>query len=319
MPSTIGTAPRRPAQPRSARSRVREVAERASRPTPRSAGSASTSSAASTSPGTATSGRSLGEDEQPEHDEHRHLREEGEPLVEGDELAAVAARACCRRRARRGRRRGSRCRRARPRPRTRARRRRRTRPVRTRRSRAAGGRRPRSRQRRARCRRRRPSPSCPNDAGARGPANPKVGLVNPLDQPDRERDRHRVVPAGLGLERPREPPPDVREPERREDRCGVGRGDDGAEQDGFQPGQVEEEVRGCSGQERGHDDADGAEQRGRHDDLAQPPPRGREPALVEDRGEPDDADGARELGVVELDVARAVRAEQHPERQERDE
>ena len=72
-------------------------------------------------------------------------------------------------------------------------------------------------------------------------------------------------------------------------------------------------------QDRADDDADRAEQRGRHGDLAQPPPRRLQAALVEDRDEPDDADVARELGVVELDPARAVRAEQHPEREERDE
>ena len=73
------------------------------------------------------------------------------------------------------------------------------------------------------------------------------------------------------------------------------------------------------GQERADDDADGAQQRGRHGDLAQPAPGRLQPALVEDQREADDADLARELRVVELDPARAVRAEQHPEPEERHE
>ena len=144
-----------------------------------------------------------------------------------------------------------------------------------------------------------------------------VRLLDPRDQAERERDRHRVVAARLGLERAREPAADVREAERREDRGGVGRGDDGAEQDRLEPGEVEEHVRGDARQDRADDDADRAQQRGRHRDLAQPAPRGLEAALVEDQREPDDADLARELGVVELDPARPVRAEQHPEREER--
>ena len=96
-------------------------------------------------------------------------------------------------------------------------------------------------------------------------------------------------------------------------------GDDRAEQDRLEPGEVEERVGGDAGQERADDDADGAEQRRGHGDLPQPPPRGLQPALVEDQREPDDPDLARELRVVELDPARPVRAEQHPEREERDE
>jgi len=53
-----------------------------------------------------------------------------------------------------------------------------------------------------------------------------------------------------------------------------------------------------------------------HRHLAQPSPRGRQPALEEDRSQTDDADLARELGVVELDPAGTVGAEQHPEREE---
>ena len=69
----------------------------------------------------------------------------------------------------------------------------------------------------------------------------RLGALDPGDQTERERDRHRVVAARLGLERAREPAPDVREAQRREDRRGVGGRDDGAEQDRLEPGEVEEQ------------------------------------------------------------------------------
>ena len=143
-------------------------------------------------------------------------------------------------------------------------------------------------------------------------------LLDPVDEADRQRDRDGVVAAGLGLERARDAPADVRVPERREHGGRVGRRDDGAEQHRLEPREVEERVRREAGEERGGDDADGAEQRGGDGNGAQPPPGRREPAFVQDRREADDADGSRKLGVVELDPARTVRAEQHPEREERD-
>jgi len=56
-------------------------------------------------------------------------------------------------------------------------------------------------------------------------------MLDPGDQTERERDRHRVVAARLGFECAREPPADVREPQRRKDGCRVGRRDDGADED----------------------------------------------------------------------------------------
>ena len=79
------------------------------------------------------------------------------------------------------------------------------------------------------------------------------------------------------------------------------------------------DVRGDAREEGADDDADRAQERRRHRDLAQAAPRGLEPALVEDQRKADHSDPAGELRVVELDPARAVRAEQHPEREEGDE
>ena len=144
----------------------------------------------------------------------------------------------------------------------------------------------------------------------------RLGALDPGDQTERQGDRHRIVAARLGFERAREPAPDLREAQGREDgRCVRGR-DDGSEQDGFQPGEVEESLRGDSGQDRGHHDPDGAQEPGRDRDAAQSPPGCLQPSLEEDQDEPDDADLTRELGVVELDPAGAVGAEQHSQRQE---
>ena len=52
---------------------------------------------------------------------------------------------------------------------------------------------------------------------------------------------------------------------------------------GLEPREVEQRVRRDACDERADDHADRAEERRRHGDLAQPPPRGLEPALVEDQ------------------------------------
>ena len=149
--------------------------------------------------------------------------------------------------------------------------------------------------------------------------DPERRIVDPLDQPDRERDRCGIVEARLALERPGELAPNVSEAHRREDRSGVGRRNDATEQDCLRPGEVEQLVRREAGQQRRHRDADRAQERRGDRDPAHAPPRGREAALVEDRDEADDADRARELRVVELDPARPVGPEQHPESDEGDE
>lgn len=128
-------------------------------------------------------------------------------------------------------------------------------------------------------------------------------LVDPRDQSERQRDRHRVVPTGFRFERARDAAADVRIAERREDGGGVGRRHDSAEQHRLEPRQVEELVRGHAGQECGDDDADRGEEDGGHCHLPQTSPRGREPAFIEDRREADDPDLARKACVVERDAA----------------
>ena len=146
-----------------------------------------------------------------------------------------------------------------------------------------------------------------------------VGVLDPRDQPERQRDRHRVVASRLRLEGARDAAPDVREAEGREHGGRVGGRDDGPEESCLEPREVEEHACGDPGEEGGHQDADRAQQRRGRCDAPQPPPRGLQASLEQDQDEADDADLARELRVVELDPAGTVRPEQHPQSEEGDE
>ena len=242
--STIGTAPRRPAQPSSSRSRC--VKRDSSGRGPDGGGA-----------------RDEHQQERKREAGQRHVRagragrragrarRRARPArrtrgLRGRRRAAAgSATACCRRRGRRGRRRGSRCRRSR--------RRRRTTsaaaasdatganaPIDSRDPREH----PRRRPRRARRRRARPSPICRTTSSDEIVDAVACGALDPGDQAERERDRHRIVAARLGLERAREPAADVREAQRREHRGGVRRRDDGAEQERLEPREVEQRLRG---------------------------------------------------------------------------
>ena len=90
VPRTIGTAPRRPAQPSSARSRLVKSLNAVEAQT--AAGRTTKVSAAATRSPAAPRPAGRWEDEQPEHDEHRHLGHERQPLVERDQLPAIARR-----------------------------------------------------------------------------------------------------------------------------------------------------------------------------------------------------------------------------------
>ncbi len=257
------------------------------------------------------------EDEQAEDDEHRHLGEEGEVLVEVHELAAVAGRRAADRQPdevdgeeaaaaehvgdSKGKCSGS-----------------------DRRHRREGADRPREL-----------GEDPGRDVAERDPdgeadpellhhqeedvVDPKRRVFDPVDQAECEGDRDRVVEACLTLERSREATPHLGVTQGRKDGGRVGRGDDAAEQNRLRPIEIEDGVGHHACEDRGDDDSDRAQECGWNRDVPEPPPRGREPALVEDRDEADDSDRAGELGVVELDPADPVRPKQHPEREKRDE
>ena len=192
------------------------------------------STTASAEPGERDVGEFRREDEQAEHDEERHLGEEGEPLVKGDELAPVA-----RRRAADGEPDEVDGKEAAAAEHVR-------RPERERR----GGERGDGGERADRVREATEDPGCERSEGSaheqaeaellddqqREVVEAVVARpLDPGDQADRERDRHRVVAARLGFERAGERAADVGEAQRREDGGCIGGGDDRAEQDGLEP------------------------------------------------------------------------------------
>ena len=146
-----------------------------------------------------------------------------------------------------------------------------------------------------------------------------VRPLDPGDQAEGQGDRHRVVAAGLRLERAREPTTKPRAraasrtPPRHRSRRPPSRGGTPRATTG------RTEMREAAGERGGDGDSDGREERRRDRDRTQPPPRGRQAALVEDRDQRHDADLARDGGVVERDAAWPVRAEDHPEAEKRHE
>jgi hypothetical protein len=217
-------------------------------------------------------GELLREDEQAEHDEERDLGEEREALVEGDELAAVpggstadgeadevdreeAAAADHVRRAERER---------------------------TGRDRRHGGESADRVGKTCEYPRREGAEHGPDDQPEAQLLDDeerevveavRVRPLDPRDQAEGERYGHRVVAAGLRLERAGERPPDVGEAERREDGCGVGGSDDCSEQGRLEPRQVEEPVCGGAREQCADGDTDGTEQCRGNGHLAKPPPR----------------------------------------------
>ena len=312
---TIGTAPRSPAQPEQRLVAVCEVGrETQSTPTPPPGLITSISSNVRAIPGTATSGQIAREDEQAEDDEERHLRKEGEAFVEGNELPAVTRRraaygeadevdreeaaaadhvcgaererACGQRRDRhegadrveaRGRTPTKPQRRARPRQRARARS--------AARSRAIG-------RRAHRC--------CGCSIHA---INPSVNAIPigslPPDSASSVRARGRRMCVKRSVAKTAAASVAATTAPRRTD----------SSQDRSKSTYAAAPVS-----KRADDDADRAQQRRRHGHLPQAPPGGLQPTLVQNQREPDHPDSARELRVVELDSARAVRSEQHSDR-----
>ena len=148
----------------------------------------------------------------------------------------------------------------------------------------------------------------------------RAGTVADHDrhQRHREQDRHRVVGPGLQLQG-RLDGPGQRRPlgaQDGEDRGGIRRRHDRAEQ---QPGlqrEVEDHRRGQTRDDGTDHHADRRQRHGRADDRAYPRPPCRQAAVEQDEGQRRDTDSLGQLGVVEVDAAGTVRARQHPQREE---
>ena len=216
-----------------------------SRARPRAGGRRRSARAESASASAATSPSSLGNTRRPEEEEQRDLRDPAHPLVERDRRAARGDGAGPQDQRRRCRPTGS--------------------PIRARPRRApnasAGGRERRdgveARRRQVEapeCRpRARTRPRCPTTRPMRElrPARSTAmssdavaRALDPVDEPEHEDHRDRVVHARLALERPRQPPAQARAAQHREDRGGVGRGDRRADDQALEELEVEEPARG---------------------------------------------------------------------------
>ena len=148
---------------------------------------------------------------------------------------------------------------------------------------------------------------------------PVVGLLDPLDEPEHEQHRDRVVEARLALQGAFQAPPEPRPAQQGEHRRAVRGGHDRAEQQALEQREVEQpgggEARDDRGDQRpGHRERDRGPQH--RPDLA---PARREAALEEDQRQRDDADGLGEVVVVERDPAQPVRAHEHPDPEEQHE
>ena len=92
---------------------------------------------------------------------------------------------------------------------------------------------------------------------------------------------------------------------------GVGRGDDGADQQRLGPAEAERIHRRRRGERGGHQHADGRQQARRPDHVAEGLEAGAQPAVEQDQRQRHRADGVGEPHVVELDAERPGLARQH--------
>ena len=145
-----------------------------------------------------------------------------------------------------------------------------------------------------------------------------AGLVDPGDQPGHEQDGDRVVQARLALERPGEPALQLRLAEDGEDRGRVGGRDGGADDQRLERAEVEQPRRRQPGDHGGDDRADHRQRDRRPQHRPDLLPARGQPALEEDQDESDGAERPRQLDVVEGDAADPLAADEHPEAQEQD-
>ena len=138
----------------------------------------------------------------------------------------------------------------------------------------------------------------------------------PLHQADHEQGGERVVEPALRLEHGRDPPPHVRPAQRGEDRCGIGRGHRGSQQERRRPAQADDGVGRQRDHARRHQHAERGQQARRAERAHHLRALGQEPALEQDDHQRNRARVAGERGVVELDPARPVLAQEHAEAEE---
>ena len=139
-----------------------------------------------------------------------------------------------------------------------------------------------------------------------------------LDQDDRQQHGERIVAAGFDLEgradaRAQPQPAGM---DQKEYRCGVGRGDDRADQQRLGPGHAEQKFRHRSRQRRRHQDANGRQRDRRRQHAAERGEAGAQAAIEQNERERDRADHIGRVHVVELNAAWTALAREHANDQE---
>ena len=146
-----------------------------------------------------------------------------------------------------------------------------------------------------------------------------VRLLDPLDEAHDEQDGHRIVEAGLALQRSRELAPQGRLAQQREDRRAVGGGDDRAEQHPLERREIEQPRCREAADDRGAERSEDRKRERRAQDRPDLFVPRRQPALEQDQRQRHHPDRARQLVVVELDPAEPVGADRHADREEEQE
>ena len=139
-----------------------------------------------------------------------------------------------------------------------------------------------------------------------------------LGHHDYQKDGNRVVGAGFDLQRRAHPAlqPQPAGPEQEEHRRRIGGGDDGAEQERLDRGEVEHRPGGQAGDRRGHEHAEGREQERGDEHAAEGREPGPEPAVEEDHRKRPRSHEIGHAVVVEADAARPVLAGEHADDEE---
>ena len=139
-----------------------------------------------------------------------------------------------------------------------------------------------------------------------------------LDQHQGQEHRERIVAAGLRLQRGADarPQPQALGMHQQEHGRGIGRGDDGADQHGFGPAEVERIFRDRRGDERGHQHPHGGERhRGRQHGAVALEARA-QAAIEQDQRQRDRADQIGGTDVLEFDMTGAGITREHADDEE---
>ncbi len=142
--------------------------------------------------------------------------------------------------------------------------------------------------------------------------------MDPLDQRQRQEDRHRIVDARFDLQHAGDPllQPHPAAVEQREDGGGVGRADDRAQQQAELPVDLQHPGGEQADQPGGQQHAHGGQRQRRPQRDAEGFVPGPQSAIEQDHGQRQIADQEAEPGIGEADSARPVHPGQHADQQE---